>query len=196
MTSQNGNGNVSIDGDSNSVNVTNNITNNYPTTERKIIKTKAVVVGEYDKNIHLSQGQQSKLKDLVVEIVGLEKIISPNMTQNEIYSRLWSSLNRHCQATSYKLIEQINYSKAVRYLQKLRTIKRKDIKNKNGKRFKELTIKSILGRWSYFGNKAELFMFASQKLEKQVIDLEKLTVNDLDTLYDKIFAKKISKDGE
>lgn len=190
MAKQSGDKNVSVVGSYNNISVANNTTHNhYNVPEKKTPRT--VIVGEYDKDIHITEVQKIKLQELVRDVAELDMIIHKGKSPSECYSHIWFGLNKHCSASSYKLIEQSNYDKAVKYLKKQKTIRRKDIKYKNAAKFKELTIPAIQARWSELGkNSEELYDFASQKLGKTVSSLEKLSVDNLDTLYTRVFSLK------
>ena len=62
---------------------------------------------------HISEEQRVVLQKLVDDVVNLEAV-ARKMPKN--YATVWKSLNRHCQASSYKLIRREDYPKAEKYL--------------------------------------------------------------------------------
>ncbi|MGC6358401.1 ORF6C domain-containing protein, partial [Pasteurella multocida] len=62
---------------------------------------------------HISEKMARKLHDLVDEIVKLEQQLKQ---KPKSYQAVWSTLNRHCKVTSYRLIPLEMYEKAELYL--------------------------------------------------------------------------------
>lgn len=63
---------------------------------------------------HITEEQAFRIKTLVDEVVRLEKLTSRKPAG---YPAVWPALNRHCEATAYKLIRADRFEKAIKYLQ-------------------------------------------------------------------------------
>ncbi|HII3689917.1 TPA: helix-turn-helix domain-containing protein [Pasteurella multocida] len=101
----------SVIGDHNNVVYGNGTINNIK-TEKIVTKTKATVE---PNEKHISEKMARKLHDLVDEIVKLEQQLKQ---KPKSYQAVWSTLNRHCKVTSYRLIPLEMYEKAELYLRK------------------------------------------------------------------------------
>ncbi|WP_434777653.1 helix-turn-helix domain-containing protein [Neisseria sp. Ec49-e6-T10] len=98
-------------------NVTNSVitsgsgnTINQINTDKHITKTIAKVE---PNETHISEKMASTLQELVKEIVALENLLKK---QPKTYQAVWSSLNRHCKVSQYRLIALSDYTKAEKYL--------------------------------------------------------------------------------
>ncbi|EGF13985.1 MULTISPECIES: transcriptional regulator [Haemophilus] len=103
--------NSSVLGDNNNVVYGSGTINNIK-TEKVVTRTKATV--EPDKT-HINEKMARTLHDLVDEIVKLEKAVKQ---KPKSFQAVWSSLNRHCGVTAYRLIALQDYEKAELYLRK------------------------------------------------------------------------------
>ena len=67
---------------------------------------------------------------------------------------------------------------------------RKQLRSLNVTKFKEYTIDAIIKVWCMIRIDWDILDFASKKLNKKVTSLEKLSANDIDTLYNKVMYQK------
>lgn len=177
-TTINGTNNINMEGNNNHVSV-----NNYH--PEKLIKKVEVI--QHNTDIHISSAQQARIKELVDEIGDMMKDCD---TQN-YYMKTFAAFKKKYQIPKYNLLPIELFDDAVAYLKKQKTFYRKSLLTKNAKRFKEVTIPLIKIRWKYLKrDENTLTDFASLKLNKEVNDLNRLSVNDLDTLYTRVYSLK------
>ncbi|MDR2458199.1 MAG: hypothetical protein LBD41_06965 [Clostridiales Family XIII bacterium] len=175
-----GSGNTIIEGNNNSINVT------HYHKEPKV--QKVVEDHQYNPDIHLTTGQQSKIKEF---IKNTHEMMQDCVPKDEIVSRnLYTFINKRFRAPKYSLILQTHFGDVMRQLIIQRSIYRKRLMHIDASRFKEYTIKFINVRWKNMRPNEDINEFASIKLNKKVTDMHKLSVNDLDTLYNMVFSLK------
>lgn len=174
----NGDSNINIDGNNNTVQI-----NHYENTKPK----RVVEDHQHNSEIHLTTDQQYQLKTIIQEIADMMNGIDGI----NYYAKIFSGLNKKYRVPKYSLINQEFFSEAKQYLKTQKNIYRKKLKSYSATRFKELTIPLIIIRWKYLGNEEDsLLSFASEKLNKNVNDIKKLSANELDTLYSRVYSIK------
>lgn len=175
-----GNENISINGDKNTIIKTTHI---YNSTKIKNIAHR------HNPEIHISDEQQAILKEKVNKIGDMFKGLTPPK-----YPSIWTNLNKKYKAPTYSQIKIDDFSDAVQYLDKQFQIHRKgELKALSATRFKEITIPLIHTRWNYLNKNEDLLLFASEKLNKPIMSLYTLSANDIDTLYTRVHSLKKRK---
>jgi hypothetical protein len=178
----NGSGNTIVTGNSNSVNINNHYYTPSKTSPSKIPSPKVI---QHNPDIHINQEQQYKIKDIVDETYEMMKGYKEN-----IHKKMLGELKRKFKLTQYMLLPKNKYSEAISYLNSLKARYRRELMLLDVVRFKEYTIPAIHARWNIYRKGEDLLDFASLKLRKNVTDLKKLSANDLDTLYTRVFSIK------
>ena len=184
MAKQSGDKNVSVVGSYNNISVANNIVHNHYMKP----KTKpAVEDNQHNTAVHISTTQQFKIKELVEDIA---KMMDVGDGQN-YYAKLYGGLKKRYEIPKYSLLPQELFEDAIDYLKKQKNIYRRQLKNISASKFKEVTIPLIKIRCRYLGiDDNDLLNFVYLKFCKKITSIEKLSANDLDTLYSKIYNLK------
>ncbi len=78
----------------------------------KIFKKTTVILSSDDK-IHITDRQAVTLKELVGEVIRLEKIVR---RRPATFAAVWGAVNKHCGVPQYRLIRQADFEKARKYL--------------------------------------------------------------------------------
>lgn len=173
-----GDNNINIDGNNNSIQI-----NRY---EKEKIKT-VVQDHQHNVDIHLTTEQQFQLKEIIQNTADMMNGIDGI----NYYAKMFSGLNKKYKVPKYSLIKQIYFLEAKQYLKTQKNIYRRKLKSYSATKFKEQTIPLIIIRWKYLGRTEEsLPIFASEKLNKSVYDIKKLSANDLDILYSRVYSIK------
>ena len=103
-----GNENISINGDKNTVIKTTNIYNNTTT------KNSTKFIPNYD--IHISSEQAHEIQRLISEIV--DKEVIGGMDKDKAYGKWGTQLRNYMKVNSYLAIKIEDYEKAIKYLSK------------------------------------------------------------------------------
>ncbi|MDR0408670.1 MAG: hypothetical protein LBH45_07140 [Campylobacteraceae bacterium] len=177
MDKPHGDNNISIDGNNNNVNV-----NNYQA--EKIIRI--VDDHQYNPDTHISPSQQLKITEIVSETSEMMK----GCDENNYSAKMYKSLYNKYLIPKYTLLPKESFAEAIDFLKRQKAIYRKNLKVLNATRFKEYTAPIIETIWNIRHKNEDLLEFASLKLNKKVHNIRKLSVNDLDTLYNRVKSKK------
>ncbi|CUV65198.1 hypothetical protein BN3087_220015 [Sulfurovum sp. enrichment culture clone C5] len=173
-----GNNNINVDGNHNNVNI-----NHYGAEKIKTI----VEDHQHDSDIHLTTDQQFTLSEEIKKIADM----MDGIDGINYYQKIFGLLKKKFKVPKYSLIKQSNFNEAVKYIKAQKNIYRRKIRSYNATKFKEITIPLIIIRWKYLGrDDNELILFASEKLCKKITDIKKLSANDIDTLYDRVYYLK------
>lgn len=78
----------------------------------KIFKKTTVIISS-DDNIHITDRQALSLKELVSEVIRLEKSVK---RRPATFAAVWGAVNKHCGVPQYRLIRQADFEKACKYL--------------------------------------------------------------------------------
>ena len=90
----------------------------------------------------------------------------------------------------YSLLRSEQYSEAKKHLYIERAKFRKQLRSLKPVKFKEYTIDAIIRVWCMIKIDQDILDFASKKLNKKVTSLEKLSANNIDTLYNRVMYQK------
>ncbi|QQF77339.1 ORF6C domain-containing protein [Histophilus somni] len=175
--------NSSVTGDNNNVVYGNGTINNIK-TEKLVTKTKAAV--EPNKT-HINEKMARTLHDLVDEIVILEQKLKQ---KPKSYQAVWSTLNRHCKVTAYRLIPIDMYDKAELYLRKWigRLSSAKSAPKKVGNEWRKKKYSYIHTNVKQMG--IEPLLRAHLEERYAVGSLTELSDDQLDKVYRYIASKK------
>lgn len=160
--------------------------NHYTLTDKPKIK-KVVEDHQYDANIHISPEQQQKIQEFVEEIA---KMMEGCGSKENYYQLIFGNLKRKFKVPKYSLLRLEQYGEVKRHLYIEKAKFRKQLRSLNVTKFKEYTIDAIIKVWCMIRIDWDILDFASKKLNKKVTSLEKLSANDIDTLYNKVMYQK------
>ncbi|MBE3022676.1 hypothetical protein [Campylobacter sp. 7477a] len=178
--------NFIIQGSNNNQIIGENIHINHYTLSEKPKVQKIVEDHQYDSSIHISPEQQQKIQEFVEDIAKM----MDGLGRENYYQLIYGNIKRKFKVPKYSLLQQTQYNDVKKYLYIEKAKFRKNLRILDSKRFKEYTIDAIVKIWRMLDTEIDLFSFASEKLNKKVILLEKLSINDIDTLYNRVMYQK------
>jgi len=103
---------------------------------------------------------------------------------------IYGNLKRKFKVPKYSLLRLEQYCEVKKHLYVERAKFRKHLRLLKPVKFKEYTIDVIIRVWCMIKINQDILDFASKKLNKKVTSLEKLSANDIDTLYNKVMYQK------
>lgn len=143
-------------------------------TEKVVHRTRPVTNPGVE---HITEEQAFRIKTLVDEVVRLEKLICRPPAG---YAAVWPALNRHCGATSYKLIRADRFEKAIKYLQEWTgRLRSSGSAQKKDPEWRKSLFRAIHARSR--GQEARLDTLLTQKYSTS--SMGELTDDALDALY-------------
>ncbi|AQW85453.1 hypothetical protein CPIN18020_0206 [Campylobacter pinnipediorum subsp. caledonicus] len=182
--------NFSISGNNNNQIIGENININHYTLSEKPKVIKVIEDHQYNGEIHISKEQQQNIRNFVEDIATMmgdyEKI--------NYYKEIFTTLKNKFKVPKYSLIPKDKYNEVKKFLYIQRSINRKKLKLINAKRFKQYTIDAIIKNWDMLNMDIKLCDFANIKLNKKITSIDKLSVNDIDNLYNKVMYQKNKKE--
>lgn len=131
--------------------------------------------------------QANRLKDLVSKVVEIEKVVKK---KPKTYGAIWRALNRKMGVTYYREIKQHQFNNAEIYLMQWIGRNKKGLKRTAADDWRKMQYKGIFAaarndlRWT----KDALDSYIYERFQKDSI--RDLTDQELQLLYDAIFAKK------
>lgn len=182
-----GDKNIKIDGNNNRVEI-----NNY----MREPKQKTIYeVRQHNPEIHILPEQQQKIKELVLAIGDMCR----DILEEGKYPFIYAELTKKFKTSSYKLILQKDFNKAISFLKIKQMILLEKIRGVNAARYKQYMIPKLEQLWNINKNKIEnsenlnLLICANYITKKNRTSIDNFSTTDLRMVYQWFYHNFIKK---
>lgn len=182
-----GDKNIKIDGNNNRVEI-----NNY----MREPKQKTIYeVRQHNPEIHILPEQQQKIKELVLAIGDMCR----DILEEGKYPFIYAELTKKLKTSSYKLILQKDFNKAISFLKIKQMILLEKIRGVNAARYKQYMIPKLEQLWNINKNKIEnsenlnLLICANYITKKNRTSIDNFSTTDLRMVYQWFYRNFIKK---